>query len=184
MLEKLAGIEKRYEEINQELMGVGDDYQRAADLGMERSELEPLVNIARAYHQALDQREETSSLLENEDEELRQMAETEVAELDAKIEKLEGEIKALLLPKDKRDSRNVIMEIRAGTGGDEAALFAADLFRMYSRYAENRNWNVEVLSSNEIGIGGYKEIIFMIKGRGAYSRLKYESASIGCSVCR
>jgi len=175
MLDKIAGIEKRYEEINQELMEVGDDYQRAADLGIERSELEPVVDLARAYRQTLTQREETSSLLENEDEELRQLAETEVAELDAKIEKLEQEIKALLLPKDKRDSRNVIMEIRAGTGGDEAALFAADLFRMYSRYAESRNWSVEVLSSNEIGIGGYKEIIFMIKGRGAYSRLKYES---------
>jgi peptide chain release factor 1 len=113
--------------------------------------------------------------LYSDDEELRVLAETEVAELEPRIDELDTEIKSMLVPKDPRDRRNVIVEIRAGTGGDEAALFAADLFRMYSRYAERQNWQVEVLSSNEIGIGGYKEIIFMVKGRGAYSRLKYES---------
>jgi peptide chain release factor 1 len=114
-------------------------------------------------------------LLEGEDGELRPLAEAEIAELQPRLEQLEGEIKNMLLPRDPRDERNVIVEIRAGTGGDEAALFAADLFRLYSRYAEARRWGVEVLSTNEIGIGGYKEIIFEIKGKGAYSRLKYES---------
>ena len=123
----------------------------------------------------LDSLEEARSLLYSEDEELRLLAETEVAELEPRIDELDAEIKSMLVPKDPRDQRNVIVEIRAGTGGDEAALFAADLFRMYSRYAERQSWQVEVLSSNEIGIGGYKEIIFMVKGRGAYSRLKYES---------
>ncbi len=175
MLEKLAGIEQKYEEINQELMEVGNDYQRAAELGMERAELEPLVMKARAYRQALTNLEEARTLQESEDDELAHLAEVEIAELEPKVERLENELKSMLLPKDKRDHRNVIMEIRAGTGGDEAALFAADLFRMYMRYAENRGWKVEVLSSNEIGIGGYKEIIFMVKGKGAYSRLKYES---------
>ena len=110
-----------------------------------------------------------------DDDEMRLLAQTEVEELLPRLEKLEAEIRNMLLPKDPRDQRNVIVEIRAGTGGDEAALFAADLFRMYSRYAERQGWEVDVLSASEIGIGGYKEIIFMVKGRGAYSRLKYES---------
>ncbi|MCS7246637.1 MAG: peptide chain release factor 1 [Anaerolineales bacterium] len=175
MLDKLRGIEEKYEEINRALLEVGGDYQRAAELNMERSELEPLVEKAREYRQALERREEARSLLEGEDEELRQLAEIELEELDQKIAQLEREIKSMLLPRDKRDTRNVIVEIRAGTGGEEAALFAADLFRMYSRYAEKKGWEVEVLSANETGIGGYKEIIFMVRGRGAYSRLKYES---------
>ncbi|MGB9640706.1 MAG: peptide chain release factor 1 [Anaerolineales bacterium] len=175
MLDKLRGIEEKYEEINQALMEVGSDYQRAAELNMERSELEPLVEKARDYRQLLTQKEETKSLLESDDAEIRQLAEEELAELENRIEKIEAEIKRMLLPSDRRDSHNVIMEIRAGTGGDEAALFAADLFRMYSRYAEKHNWEIDVLSANEIGIGGYKEIIFMVKGKGAYSRLKYES---------
>ncbi|PWH16697.1 MAG: peptide chain release factor 1 [Anaerolineae bacterium] len=175
LLDKLRGIEEKYEELNRALLEVGSDYQRAAELNMERSELEPLVEKARQYRQALERREEARSLLDGEDEELRQLAEMEIEELDQQIERLEREIKSMLLPRDQRDTRNVIMEIRAGTGGDEAALFAADLFRMYSRYAEKKGWEIDVLSANEIGIGGYKEIIFMVKGRGAYSRLKYES---------
>lgn len=175
MLDKLRGIEEKYEELNRALLEVGSDYQRAAELNMERIELEPLVEKARQYRQALERREEACSLLDGEDEELRQLAEMEIEELEQQIERLEKEIKTMLLPRDKRDMRNVIMEIRAGTGGEEAALFAADLFRMYSRYAEKKGWEIEVLSANEIGIGGYKEIIFLVKGRGAYSRLKYES---------
>jgi peptide chain release factor 1 len=176
MLDKLSAIEERYEEINQLLMEVGSDYQRAAELNMERTELEPLVLKAREYRQLLTRLEEARALLDSEeDEELRALAESEIAELSPRIEQMEAEIKSMLLPKDPRDQRNVIVEIRAGTGGDEAALFAADLFRMYSRYAERQGWEVEVLSANEIGIGGYKEIIFMVRGRGAYSRLKYES---------
>ncbi len=176
MLDKIAGIEERYEEINRMLMEVGDDYQRAAELAKERADLEPIVNKSAAYRQSLRQLEEARGLLATEeDPEMRALAEAEIAELEPEIARLETEVKALLLPKDPRDERNVILEIRAATGGDEAALFAADLFRMYSRYAERHNWSVEILSANEIGIGGYKELVALVKGKGAYSRLKYES---------
>jgi peptide chain release factor 1 len=175
MLDKLAAIEQRYDELNQMLMEVGDDYQRAAELNMERTELESLVKHARQYRAALQRQEEAQGLLDADDEDLRELAEAELAEVEPLIERLEKEIKSMLLPSDKRDQRNVIVEIRAGTGGDEAALFAADLFRMYNRYAERHHWHIEVLSANEIGIGGYKEVIFLVKGRRAYSRLKYES---------
>jgi peptide chain release factor 1 len=175
MLDKLFGIEQRYEELDRLMLEVGDDYQRAAELNKERIDLEPLVTLAQNYRLTLTQLEEARLLLDAEDADMRQLAAAEVAELEPQVERLEHEIKALLLPKDPRDQRNVIMEIRAGTGGDEAALFAAVLFRIYSRYAERHGWNYDVLSANEIGIGGYKEIIFSIKGRGAYSRLKYES---------
>ncbi len=176
MLEKLSAIEARYEEINRLLMEVGSDYQRAAELGIERSELEPVVLKAREYRQALNRLDEARALQASEtDEEMRQLAQAEIDDLQPSIEKLEAEVKSLLLPKDPRDQRDVIVEIRAGTGGDEAALFAADLFRMYTRYAERQRWEVEILSASDIGIGGYKEIIFTVKGRGAYSRLKYES---------
>jgi len=175
MLDKLVGIENRYQEIDQLLMEVGLDYQKATELNIEKAELEPVVQSTQKYRQALAQLEEAQSLQNAEDEELRQMAEAEVLELETQIIELENEIKSMLVPKDKRDRRNVIMEVRAGTGGDEAAIFAADLFRMYSRFAERQNWNIDMLSANEIGIGGYKEIIFMVKGRGAYSKLKYES---------
>lgn len=176
MLEKLKSIENRYEELNQLLMEVGADYQRAAELNMERTEIEPLVKNARTYRRMMERQDEARQMLDNEeDEEMRILAQAEFDEASAEIERLETEIKSMLVPKDPRDSRNVIVEIRAGTGGDEAALFAADLFRLYNRYAERKRWGVDVLSSNEIGIGGFKEVIFMIKGKGAYSRLKYES---------
>jgi peptide chain release factor 1 len=176
MLDKLAGIEQHFEELNQELMEVGSDYERAAELGKERSDLESLVEKIRAYRQVLQQLDEARALQAvEEDQELRLLAESEVTELEPKIEQLEHVIKGMLLPKDRRDERNVIMEIRAGTGGDEAALFATELYRMYSRYAEKQGWKIDVMSSHEIGIGGFKEIIFMVKGKGAYSRLKYET---------
>ena len=175
MLEKLVAIEERYEEINRLLIDVGDDYQRAAEYGIERAELEPLVLKAREYRQILSRLEDAHALQSADDDELRELAEVEIVELTPQLEEMEAEIKAMLLPKDPRDQRNVIMEIRAGTGGDEAALFAADLYRMYVRYAERQRWEIDVLSTNEIGIGGYKEIVFMVKGKGAYSRLKYES---------
>ncbi|MCX7975931.1 MAG: peptide chain release factor 1 [Bellilinea sp.] len=175
MLDKITKIEERYEELNRLLEEAGDDYQRAAELAKERADLEEIVEKGREYRQVLKRIEEARQLLDGEDEELSLLARQDLDELEPRQEALEREIKSLLLPKDKRDERNVIMEIRAGTGGEEAALFAADLFRMYSRYAERRNWTVEILSQNETGIGGYKEIIFMVKGRGAYSRLKYES---------
>ncbi|HSO26850.1 MAG TPA: peptide chain release factor 1 [Anaerolineales bacterium] len=175
MLDKLSGIENRYEEINQRLMTVGDDYQLAAELGQERAELEPLVNKARQYRELLTHIEEARTLLDAEDEGMILLAQAELETLEPNVERLENELRAMLLPSDPRDQRNVIMEVRAGTGGDEAALFAADLFRMYNRFAERQGWKTEILSANEIGIGGFKEVIFMVKGRGAYSRLKYES---------
>jgi len=175
MLNKLTGITERYEEINRQLMEVGDDYQRAAELSKERADLEPLIKKAAEYRQALESLEEARSLLSGGDPELVELAEMEIAELEPLIPDLEREIKALLLPKDPRDERSVIMEIRAGAGGDEAGLFAAELYRMYSRYAEKRGWKVEILSSNETGVGGFKEVSFQIKGKGAFSRLKFES---------
>jgi peptide chain release factor 1 len=175
MLDKIAGIEDRYQELNQLLMGVGDDYQRATELSIERAELEPLIMKTNRYRQVIQQLDEARSLADEEDDEIRQLAAVEIEQLELEYGNLEREIKTMLLPQDARDKRNVIMEIRAGTGGDEAALFAADLFRMYSRYGERQRWKVEILSSNEIGIGGLKEISFVIKGNGAYSRLKYES---------
>jgi peptide chain release factor 1 len=176
MLDKLSGIEDRYEELNQLLIEVGNDYQKAAELSIERAELEPIVTKTQQYRQVLAHLDEARQVLDTEEDlDLRMLAEAEILDLEPQIDTLETEIKNMLLPKDPRDARNVIMEIRAGTGGDEAAIFAADLFRLYSRYAEQRRWNVEVLSTNEIGIGGLKEIIFLVKGKGAYSRLKYES---------
>lgn len=175
MLDKLSLIEQRYEEINQQLLEVGSDYQRAAQLSKERSDLEPIVEKARQYRQLQQRLAEARALLEAQDEELRELARAEIDEIEPLLEEAERELKRMLLPKDPRDEKNVIMEIRAGAGGEEAALFAADLFRMYTRYAECQGWKVELLSENRIGIGGYKEVIFLIKGKGAYSRLKYES---------
>lgn len=175
MLEKLLGIQQRYEDITKQYMEVGDDYQRAAELNRERLELEELNSKAHEYQTTLERLEEARLILEGDDEELMMLAEAEILELEPVLDRLEAELKSMLLPNDPRDERNVIMEIRAGTGGDEAALFAADLFRLYNHYAEARRWSIDVLSASEIGIGGYKEIIFEVKGRGAYSRLKYES---------
>lgn len=176
MLSKLAGIEKHYEELGRELMEVGDNYKRAASIGKERSEMETIVQKAEVYRKLLSQIEDARSMIENEtDEELRSLAEMELDELKPQVEPLELEIKALLVPKDPRDEKNVIMEIRAGTGGDEAALFAADLYRMYMRYAENQKWKTEIMSQSNIGIGGLKEITVLIKGAGVYSQLKFES---------
>lgn len=176
MLDKLAGIEEHYEKLGREFEQVGGDYQRAAEINKERIDLQNIVEKARRYRNALKRLDEARELLSSEeDNELRLLAESEVQELEPLIEKLESEIKLMLVPKDPRDDKNVIVEIRAGTGGDEAALFAADLFRMYTRYAERQNWKSEILSESAIGIGGYKEIIFDIRGRGAYSKLKYES---------
>jgi peptide chain release factor 1 len=175
MLDKIAGIEAKYKEINHLLEQTGENYQRAVELAKERAEIEPIITRTAEYRQALKQIEEARSILDGDDVELRQLAEMDLQELEPRSEQLEKELKSLLLPKDPRDDRSVIMEIRAGTGGDEAALFAADLVKMYSHYAERKKWSIEVLSQSEIGIGGFKEIIFMVKGKGAYSKLKYES---------
>jgi peptide chain release factor 1 len=176
MLEKLAGIEERYEQINRELMEVGGDYERAAELNKERIDLEPLVEKARQYRQVLKRLDDARHLLEAEqDPDMRSLAELEISELDPQVGELEAALKSMLVPTDPRDEKNVYVEIRAGAGGDEAALFAADLFRMYTRYAERQGWKYEIVSASDIGIGGYKEVIFEIRGRGAFSQLKYES---------
>ena len=176
MLDKLQGIEERYEQLSQELLEVGNNYQRAAELNKERVDLEPLVEKAREYRQARKSLEEARAIIgSEEDAELVALAQADVADLTPKIEALEKKIKEMLVPKDPRDDRSVIVEIRAGAGGDEAAIFAADLFRMYSRYADGQRWKSEIMSESAIGVGGYKEVIFEIKGKGAYSKLKYES---------
>jgi peptide chain release factor 1 len=175
MLEKVASIVNRYEELGRLLEESADNYQRANEFAKERAELEPVVFKAREHENVSQQIMEARSLQEADDAELRELAMADLEMLVPHLEELERELRAMLVPKDPRDDRNVIVEIRAGTGGDEAALFAADLFRIYSRYAEKRRWSVEILSASEIGIGGFKEVVFQVKGKGAYSRLKYES---------
>ena len=175
MLDKIKMIEDRLREIDEQLIQAGGDYEQIAELGKERAEIEPLVLKGREYRQALENLQQARDLADNEEAEMAELAALEIEELEPKIEKLENEIKTMLLPKDPRDERNVIVEIRAGAGGDEAGIFAADLFRMYTRYAERRRWKTELLDSNETGVGGFKEVVFMLKGNGAFSRLKYES---------
>lgn len=176
MLDKLKAIEDKYEQLGNELLEVGNDYKRAAEINKERVDLESLVDKAREYRQAMKSLEEARTILSSEkDAELISLAEADIDDLTPKIESLEQIIKGMLVPKDPRDERNVIVEIRAGAGGDEAAIFAADLFRMYTRFAEDKRWKTEILSENMIGVGGYKEVIFEVKGKGAYSKLKYES---------
>jgi peptide chain release factor 1 len=176
--EKLAAVEKRYEEITAELGKpdvVSDPalYQKHAKV---RSELEPLVDKYRELKSILNQLSGTREMVqEADDEELLALAQEESERLQQEKERLTHDLKLLLLPRDPNDDRNVLVEIRAGTGGDEAALFAQEIFRMYSRFAEKRGWRVEVMGSNPTGIGGFKEIIALIEGKGAYSRLKFES---------
>ncbi|MBN1200777.1 MAG: peptide chain release factor 1 [Anaerolineae bacterium] len=174
LLEKLAGIEARYEELERMIADPANvsDYEKVAEYAQEKSELEALVTQARAYRAALDELEQAEALLNDPD--MADLAREEADRLREDIPAMEDRIRRLLLPKDLRDSKNVIVEIRAGAGGDEAGLFAADLFRMYSRYAENHGWKTEVVSMHETGVGGYKEIVFEVRGRGAYSHLKFE----------
>ena len=177
MFDKLEAIERRYEELNS-LMAqpeVAADFERLQSLARERASLEELVARYREYRATMKSLEETQGLLEGErDEEMRALARQEVETLKARSEALLDQVKRALIPRDPADEKDVIVEVRAGTGGDEAGLFAADLFRMYTRYAQSRGWKVEVISSSESGIGGFKEIIFEVKGKGAYSRLKHE----------
>ncbi len=175
MLEKIASLELKYNEINRQLEESASNYQIVVELAKERSELEPIMQKASEYRKVYKQFREAASLMETESGELKDLAAHEYNDLSPVLEKLENELRSLLVPRDPRDEKNVIMEIRAGTGGDEAALFAADLFRMYTHYAEQRRWKIEILSASDIGIGGYKEIIFEVKGKGAFSRLKFES---------
>jgi peptide chain release factor 1 len=175
MLEKLQGIAARFEALERELAAAAMHPQRMAELGRERAGLEPIVTAFREYQVVQEQLEQARGLRTSDDPDLRALAEAETEELTPRLEALDRRLRALLVPRDPRDDRNVIVEIRAGTGGDEAGLFAADLFRMYTRYAEARGWKSEILSQNETGIGGFKEVVFQLRGKGAYSRLKYES---------
>jgi len=175
MLDKLSGIEARFDEIERELSLPAANYQRTVELSKERAELEPIIGKIRKYRDALKRKAESQAVIDSGDAELAELAAAELAELDAEIPALEKEIKSLLVPKDPRDNRNVIMEIRAGTGGNEAGLFAADLYRMYNRYAERKGWKAELMSGTETGVGGFKEATMLIKAKGAFSRLKFES---------
>ena len=178
MFEKLASIDARYEELERLLADpeVASDYTRVAEYSKERSRLVEIVETYRSYRHKESQLEDDRSLLrDEEDPELRELAEIEIQDLEGQLQEMEEQLKVMLLPEDPRDAKNVIVEIRAGAGGDEAGLFAADLFRMYTRYAEARRWKVEVLSQHETGVGGFKIVTFEIRGEGAFSRLKYES---------
>jgi peptide chain release factor 1 len=178
VLEKVAAIVARYEELNQLLADpeVATDPERLRELGQEQADIGEIVEVYHRYRDTLRELEDTEGMLAGPlEEEMAELVREEVETLRSRRDELYEEMKKLLLPTDPRDRRNVIVEIRGGAGGDEAALWAADLFRMYSRYAENHGWRVQILSSNPTGIGGFKEIIFQVTGRGAYSRLKYES---------
>lgn len=176
MLDKLAEVEKRYEELERLMSDPGMlNLQREySKLARERSDLEEIVVCFREWRKVEQEIQENRQLLEENDEAIRELAKEEVNVLRLREEELSNRLKFLILPKDPNDSKNVIIEIRAGTGGDEAALFAGELYRMYARYAETRGWRVEILSSSPTGLGGFKEIIVMVEGKGAYSRLKFE----------
>ena len=177
MLKRLEEIEKRYIELGNLLSDpkVISDQESFQKYGKEHSSLSEMVEIYHELTKVDNDLQENKVILEGKDEELRELAKEEIPELQKRKTELEERLKVLLLPKDPNDEKNIILEIRAGVGGDEAAIFAADLFRMYSRYAEVHKWKVEVLSSSPIGIGGLKEVIAIIAGKGAYSKLKYES---------
>ncbi|NPV06597.1 MAG: peptide chain release factor 1 [Anaerolineae bacterium] len=177
MLDKLAAIERRFNQIEARLADptVATDPTAVRELAQERAELEPIVGSYRRLLEVEAQLAQAEQMLEDEDPEMRALAEAEVEDLEATRKRLERQLQVMLLPPNPLDEKDVILEIRAGTGGDEAALFAADLARMYMRYAEERGWESEIVSANEIGIGGYREIVLTIRGKGAYSRLKYES---------
>ena len=178
MFDRLEDLVIRYEEVMGELQepDVANDQNRFRKLMKEQNDLTPIVEAYNEYKECKQAIEDSLEMLEEEsDEEMRELAKEELNESKNRIEELEKEMKILLLPKDPNDEKNVIVEIRAGAGGDEAALFAAEVYRMYVHYAEGRRWKVEMISLNENGIGGFKECVFMISGQGAYSRLKYES---------
>ncbi len=178
MFDRLEDLLIRYEEVMGELQepDVANDTERFKRLMKEQSDLAPIVEAYKEYKQCKQNVEDSLAMLDEEsDEEMRELAKEELNDSKARIEELEHELKILLLPKDPNDDKNVIVEIRAGAGGDEAALFAAEIYRMYVHYAESRRWRPEMISLNENGIGGFKECVFMLTGQGAFSRLKYES---------
>ena len=178
MFDKLDDILIHYEELMLELgnPSVTEDQNRFRRLMKEQADLAPLVETYTEYKKAKTAVEDSLAILDEEnDEEMRELAKEELSDAKKQIEALEQELKILLLPKDPNDDKNIILEIRAGAGGDEAALFAAELYRMYVNYSESQHWKVELISVNENGIGGFKEVVAMVTGKGAYSKLKYES---------
>ena len=178
MFDKLDDLLVRFEELLNELgePGVTDDPAHFQKLMKEQSDLQPIVDAYKEYKKNKETIEDSLSMLESEkDEEMREMLKEELSDARKRVEELEHELKILLLPKDPNDSKNVIVEIRGGAGGDEAALFAAEIYRMYMHYAESQRWKVELVECEEIGIGGMKNVTFMIDGKGAYSKMKYES---------
>ncbi len=179
MFQKLEAVEKRFEELTEKISdpNVIANQNEWREYMKEHAELEPIVEKYREYKKVQKQYDDAKEMTEDAsmDKELKDLAEMEMMEAKEKLPQIEEEIKILLIPKDKDDDKNVICEIRAGAGGEEAALFAGTLFRMYSMYAERKHWKLEILNENETGLGGYKEISFMISGKGAYSRLKFES---------
>jgi peptide chain release factor 1 len=176
MLEKVKGIEERYDELERQLSdpAVLANSREFARLGKERSQLQEVVNCIRTYRRVLNEVAEYRSVLEGSDADLREIAKEELPAVRERQVALENQLKLLLTPRDRNDDRDVILEIRAGTGGEEASLFATELFRMYTRYAEERGWKVEPLSMSTTGLGGIKEVVASVSGRGAYSRLKFE----------
>ena len=177
MFQKLDDVEKRYEELtvqisDPEVISKTNEWQK---LMKEHSDMTPIVEKYREYKRVKQNYEEALEMMKEEDQEMKALAETEMLESKEKMHSLEEELKLLLIPKDPDDDKNVICEIRAGAGGEEAALFAGTLFRMYSMYAEKKHWKLGILNENETGLGGYKEVSFMVTGKGVYSRLKFES---------
>jgi len=178
VLDQLERIEKRYQELDKQMAmpEVASDLKQLQALAQERASIEELVTRYREYKAIAKSLEETKAMLgDGLDEEMTTLVKQEMGNLESQLDRLLQELKLALLPKDPNDEKDIIMEIRAGAGGDEAGLFAADLFRMYSRYAQFKNWGIDIINFNESGIGGFKEVIFEIKGKGAFSRLKYES---------
>jgi len=180
LLDKLDEIENKYDELTKILSDpeIFSDYSKSQKYSKEQSDLEDIVHKIKEYKKVLAGIKDAEEILQTDgDEEMKELAQAELEELRVKKPAIESELKQMLVPKDPRDARNIILEIRAGTGGDEAGLFAADLFRMYSKYAESRRWKVEIMDMNSTGVGGIKEVIASIQGKGAYSRLKYESGT-------
>lgn len=177
VFEKIKEIEDRLEEIEQELARpeIIQDQKVYQKYSKEHSRLFPIINTYREYNSVQEEIDKSRSLLDDPDPEMRKLAREEIDGLKSKLSKLESDLKLLLVPKDPKDEKNIILEIRAGTGGEEAALFASDLFRMYGRYSELREWKTEILSQSSTGMGGFKEVIILVEGQKVYSRLKYES---------
>ena len=180
MLEKLTTVEERYAEIDRLLADpeVSVDYSRVQELAREQASIRQIASLSAEYRRVLQEIEETTALIREEtDQEMGALARQELEELEARRSEVEQELRVALIPKDPNDEKNVVMEVRAGTGGEEAALFVADLYRMYSRYAQGHGWKIEIMDASRTGIGGIKEIVYMVRGDGAYSRLKHESGT-------